>query len=63
MAKGIPKIALARPTTGLAASERVSAPSGTSKPKLPMMDTRQNVGQSNLTKVKWGPGSKLGNHE
>lgn len=63
--KGVRSVPLARPTTGLAASEQVKAPSGVTFPKPPMVDKRQNVGASNLTKTRWQTGSgpkKLGNH-
>lgn len=58
----IKSVPLVRPVTGLAQSESIKPPSGVSKPKPPMIDRKQNVGESNLGKVRWGGPPKLGNH-
>ena len=51
--------------TALGASVKVGAPSGVSAaPKAPMITRKQNVGGSNLTKVRWsGSPRTLGNHK
>jgi hypothetical protein len=66
VAKGIPKVPLAQAKTALAASvSGVGPPSGISKPKLPLIDKRQNVGTSNVSKTRWpeAPKVKMGNHQ
>jgi hypothetical protein len=69
MAMKLPKLAGPKPIkTGLGGSvSGVAAPSGVNKgPETPMIDRRQNVGQSNVTKTRWSPTAginrKMGNH-
>lgn len=61
----VPKIPLKQGPTGLGKSVNgVTAPSGINQPKVPMLDKRQNVAGSNLTKTRWGVSMprKMGNH-
>lgn len=62
MAFKLPK--LPKVSTALGGSVAgVKAPSGVGKaPTAPMIDRKQNVGVSNLTKTRWGSNPKLGNH-
>lgn len=55
---------LPRNSTALGGSVAgVKAPSGVNKePSAPMIDRKQNIGQSNLNKVRWSSPQKLGNH-
>jgi len=55
--KGIPKIALQQP-------KGMTVPKAET-PKLPLIDKRQSVGRSNVTKTRWSPPAsvkKMGNH-
>ena len=65
MSRGIKAAPSIPKGTALGASVKVGAPSGvTAAPKAPLITRKQNVGLSNLTKVRWGAGPHvLGNHK